>query len=91
MSDYELDHLRSILAHANPEEVPLPHKVVLSVRIVIWTVMMAYAGFLMTGSKSLTAPGMTLTTAFFGALVGFLLAIMFTLRQHRRQVRAARH
>ena len=91
MSDYEIDHLRAVLAHANREEVPLPHKVVLSVRIVVWTVLMAYAGFLMTGSRSLTPPGMTITTAFLGALLGFLMAIMFTLRHHRRQSRIARH
>jgi membrane associated rhomboid family serine protease len=91
MSDYEIDHLRSVLAHANPAPVPLPYKIALSVRIIVWTVLMAYAGFLMTGSKNLTPPGMTITTAFLGALVGFLMAIMFTLRNHRRQSRAARH
>ena len=91
MSDYEIDHLRSVLAHANREQVPLPDKITLSIRIIVWTVLMAYAGFLMTGSKNLTPPGMTITTAFLGALLGFLIAIMFTLRNHRRQNRAARH
>jgi uncharacterized membrane protein YgaE (UPF0421/DUF939 family) len=60
-------------------------------RLVVWTMLMAYAGFLLAGGKNLAPTSMTLTTTFLGALVGFLMAIMFTLRNHRRQSRAARH
>jgi hypothetical protein len=61
------------------------------IRIVLWTLLMAYAGVLLTGGRNLAPPSMLITTAFLGALLGFLMAILFTLRNHRRQSRAARH
>jgi hypothetical protein len=60
-------------------------------RLIVWTILMAYAGFLLAGGKNLAPTSMTLTSAFLGALMGFLMAMMFTLRNHRRQNRAARH
>jgi hypothetical protein len=60
-------------------------------RIVVWTIAMAYAGFLMTGGKNLASPSMMITTSFLGALLGLLMAMMFTLRKHRRESRAGRH
>jgi len=52
--------------------------------------IIAYVGFLLLGGKNLTSLGQVVTAAFLGALLGFLLAIMFTLRQHRRETRFAR-
>ena len=59
-------------------------------RLILWIPTLAYAGFLLLGGKSLTSLGQVFTAAFLGALLGFLLAIMFTLRQHRRETRFAR-
>jgi hypothetical protein len=56
-----------------------------SVRVILWTVAMAYTGFLLTGQGLRTFNSLSITEAFLGALTGFLLAIMFTLREKRRQ------
>jgi hypothetical protein len=57
----------------------------LPVRVILWTLAMAYAGFLLTGQGLRTFNSLSITEAFLGALTGFLLAIMFTLRERRRQ------
>jgi hypothetical protein len=59
-------------------------------RMILWIPTLAYVGFLLLGGKSLTSLGEVFTAAFLGALLGFLLAVMFTLRQHRRETRFAR-
>jgi hypothetical protein len=46
---------------------------------------MAYTGFLLTGQGLRTFNSLSITEAFLGALTGFLLAIMFTLREKRPQ------
>ena len=56
-----------------------------SVRVILWTVAMAYTGFLLTGQGLRTFNSLSITEAFVGALTGFFLAIMFTLRERRRQ------
>jgi hypothetical protein len=50
-----------------------------------WTVAMAYTGFLLTGQGLRTFNSLSITEACLGALTGFLLAIMFTLRERRQQ------
>jgi len=55
------------------------------VRVILWTAAMAYTGFLLTGQRLRTLNSLSITEAFLGALTGFLLAIMFTLRERRRQ------
>jgi len=55
------------------------------VRVILWTLVMAYSGFLLTGQGLRTFNSLSITEAFLGALTGFLLAIMFTLREKRRQ------
>jgi len=55
------------------------------VRAILWTGAMAYAGFLLTGQGLRTFNSLSITEAFLGALTGFLLAIMFTLRERRRR------
>jgi len=54
-------------------------------RAIFWTAAMAYNGFILTGQGLRTFNSLSITEAFLGALTGFLLAIMFTLRQRRRQ------
>lgn len=54
-------------------------------RAVFWTIAMAYTGFLLTGQGLRTFNSLSVTEGFLGALTGFLLAVMFTLRQRRRQ------
>lgn len=46
---------------------------------------MSYAGFVLTGQGLRTFNNLSMTEAMLGALTGFLLAVMFTLREKRRQ------
>ena len=46
---------------------------------------MAYAGFLLTGQGLRTFNRLSISEGALGALTGFLLAIMFTLREKRRR------
>ena len=57
----------------------------MKVRAILWTVTMAYSGFLLTGQGLRTFNKLSITEAALGALTGALLAIMFTLRERRRQ------
>jgi hypothetical protein len=57
----------------------------LPVRVILWTVAMAYTGFILTGQALRPFNSLSMTEAFLGALTGFFLAIMFTLRERRRQ------
>jgi len=54
-------------------------------RAILWTVAMAYAGFLLAGQGPQTFNNLSITEGLLGALTGFFLAIMFALRQKRRQ------
>jgi hypothetical protein len=55
------------------------------VRIILWPATMSYTGFILTGQGLRTFNRLSITEAFLGALTGLLLAIMFTLREKRRQ------
>lgn len=57
----------------------------MKVRAILWTVAMAYAGFLLTGQGLRTLNSLSVTEGCLGALEGFLLAVMFTLREKRRR------
>ena len=57
----------------------------MKVRATVWTVAMAYTGFLLTGQGLRTFNSLSITEGFLGAVTGFLLAIMFTLREQRRR------
>jgi hypothetical protein len=57
----------------------------MKVRAILWTATMAYTGFLLTGQGLRTFNSLSITEGFLGALTGFLLAVMFTLRERRRQ------
>jgi ABC-type phosphate/phosphonate transport system permease subunit len=76
----------SRLLSRNGGEVPMDYRL----RMILWIPTLAYAGFLMLGDKNLATLGQVVIAAFLGALLGFLVAIMFTLRQHRRGTRFAR-
>jgi hypothetical protein len=54
------------------------------VRVILWTAAMAYTGFILTNQGLRTFNSLSITEAFLGALTGFLLAVMFTLREKRR-------
>ena len=55
------------------------------VRIILWPLAMSYTGFILTGQGLRTFNSLSITEAILGALTGFLLAVMFTLREKRRQ------
>src|SRR5713226_7929429 len=55
------------------------------VRAIFWIVALAYTGFLLTGQGLQTFNSLSITEGFLGAITGFLLAIMFTLREERRR------
>jgi hypothetical protein len=57
----------------------------MKVRAILWTVTMAYTGFLLTGQGLRTFNRLSVTEGLLGALEGFLLAVMFTLRERRRR------
>jgi hypothetical protein len=59
-------------------------------RMLLWIPTLAYAGFLLMGGKNLPSLGQAVFAVFLGALLGFLLATMFTMRQLRREKRFAR-
>ena len=56
----------------------------MKVRAILWTATMAYTGFLLTGQGLRTFNRLSITEGLLGALTGFLLAVMFTLRERRR-------
>jgi membrane associated rhomboid family serine protease len=54
-------------------------------RLILWTTAMGYTGFILTNQGLRTFNSLSISEAFFGALTGCFLAIMFTLRERRRQ------
>lgn len=56
-----------------------------AVRLILWTGTMAYTGFILTGQGLRTFNRLSITEACLGGLTGFLLAIMFILRERRRR------
>lgn len=59
-------------------------------RMILWIPALAYFGFLQTIGNGVASPGMFITTAFLGALLGLFLAAVFTFRECRRENRAKR-
>ena len=55
------------------------------IRAILWTATMGYAGFILTGQGLRTFNNLSITEGLLGALTGFLLAVMFTLRERRRR------
>jgi positive regulator of sigma E activity len=56
----------------------------MNLRIVLWTLAMAYGGFLWAGRGAQSLNAVTISGAMIGAVVGFLLAIMFSRRAKRK-------
>ena len=56
-------------------------------RMILWIPALAYAGFLLLGGKNLATQGQVVFAVFLGALLGFLLAAMLTIRQLRQERR----
>jgi hypothetical protein len=57
----------------------------MKVRAILWTSTMAYTGFLLTGQGLRTFNNLSVSEGCLGAVTGFLLAVMFTLRERRRR------
>jgi len=55
-------------------------------RVILWTLAMAYCGFLIAGRGSPSLDSNTISEAALGAVLGFLLALLFTLRAKRKHV-----
>ena len=58
-------------------------------RMIPWTLAMAYCGFLIAGRGSRSFDSNTILEAGVGAVLGFLLALLFTLRAKRKHIRHA--
>ena len=56
----------------------------MSLRLIFWTLCMAYAFFLLAGTKGSFSPGIAVTAAILGAMMGFALGVVFANRAHRR-------
>jgi len=54
-------------------------------RMIPWTLAMAYCGFLIAGRGSRSFDNNTISEAIIGAVLGFLLAFLFTLRAKRKE------
>jgi len=54
-------------------------------RVILWTLGLAYCGFLITGRAVQSFNSTSISGALTGAVLGFLLAVMFTLRARRRK------
>ena len=58
-------------------------------RMMLWIPALGYGGFLMSGGRNVDSLGQIVTMVVLGALSGFLLALLFTIRQCRRLARTA--
>lgn len=57
----------------------------MKLRGTLWTLGMAYTGFVLTGQGLRTFNNLSVSEGLLGGIMGFLLAIMFTLREQRRE------
>jgi membrane associated rhomboid family serine protease len=58
----------------------------MNLRLILWTLTMAYGGFLWAGRGAQSLNSISITGAVIGAVMGLLLAIMFTRRARRKRV-----
>lgn len=56
-----------------------------NIRAILWTVTMAYFGFLWAGKGVPSFNSLTISGALMGAVIGFLLALMFARRAKRKK------
>jgi hypothetical protein len=81
-------YVKHVKARSREVEIPAAkprYQPAMKFRAIVWTVTMAYTGFLLTGQGLRTFNSLSISEGFLGALTGFLLAVMFTLREKRRQ------
>jgi hypothetical protein len=81
-------YVKDVKSRSREVEMPAPqsrYEAAMKIRAIVWTLAMAYTGFLLTGQGLRTFNSLSITEGFLGALTGFLLAVMFTLREKRRQ------
>ena len=57
-----------------------------SPRVILWTLAMAYCGFLIAGRGGRSFDNNTISEAIIGAVLGLLLAFFFTLRARRKHI-----
>ena len=57
-----------------------------SLRIILWTIAMAYSGFLIAGRAARSFDNNTISETLIGAVLGLLLAILFTRRARRKHI-----
>ena len=55
-------------------------------RLILWTVAMGYSGFLIAGRGTRSFDTNTIYEALIGALLGVLLAVLFTHRARRKHI-----
>jgi hypothetical protein len=55
-------------------------------RMILWTVAMAYCGFLIASRGTRLFDSNTMSEALIGAVLGLLLAILFTRRARRKHI-----
>jgi len=55
-------------------------------RMILWTVAMAYCGFLIAGRGARSLDNNTILEALMGAVLGILLAVLFTRRARRKHI-----
>jgi pilus assembly protein TadC len=60
-------------------------------RLLLWIPALTYEGVVLSGGKDLASLGQITTLGFLGAILGFLLASMLTIRQCRREKLRLRH
>ena len=56
----------------------------MSIRLICWTIAMAYVGFLIVGRGSASALSVSASGALLGAGIGLILALMFSRRERRK-------
>jgi len=77
----------STLTKENLSVFPYQEVGLMSIRRMIpWTLAMAYCGFLIAGRGSRSFDNNTIWEAAIGAILGFLLALFFTLRAKRKHI-----
>jgi membrane associated rhomboid family serine protease len=64
-----------------------PEVIGMKLRLVLWTVAMAYAGFLWAGKGVHELNSVSISGAIIGAATGFLLALIFARRIRRKQAK----
>ncbi len=57
----------------------------MNLRLILWTVGMAYATFLLARGNGASSFGILFTAPFLGAAIGFALGSLFVRRNQRKQ------